>query len=137
MPRRRFPVSDHCDGERFFNPHAPAGRSIADLIKWQRTRQAVPWPERVPLTPHPPPPGVVAPGEAALTFIGHSTFLIRTSAAVLITDPVFTTHAGPFGRFGPKRVRPPAFVPAELPPADIVLLSHNHYDHLQPASLRA
>jgi L-ascorbate metabolism protein UlaG (beta-lactamase superfamily) len=53
-----------------------------------------------------------------------------------ITDPVFTTHAGPFGRLGPPRFRPPAIPPALLPPVDLVLVSHNHYDHLQPASLR-
>jgi len=72
-----------------------------------------------------------------VTFIGHSTFLVRTPSAVFITDPVFTTHAGPFGRTGPRRVRPPAPGIAELPPLDLVLLTHNHYDHLQPSSLRA
>jgi L-ascorbate metabolism protein UlaG (beta-lactamase superfamily) len=57
---------------------------------------------------------------------------------VFITDPVFTTHAGPFGRlFGPRRVRPPAIALRDLPRVDVVLLSHNHYDHLQPSSLRA
>jgi L-ascorbate metabolism protein UlaG (beta-lactamase superfamily) len=78
----------------------------------------------------------VAPGRVAITFIGHSTFLIRTASAVILTDPVFTTHAGPFGRSGPRRVRPPAIAPAVLPPVDLVLVSHNHYDHLQPSSLR-
>ena len=52
-----------------------------------------------------------------------------------ITDPVFTTHAGPFGRMGPARVRPPAVPASALPPIDLVLVSHNHYDHLQPLSL--
>ena len=101
-----------------------------------RTRQRTPWPERVALTAHDPPPSHVAPGRAAVTFIGHSTFLIRTASAVLLTDPVFTSHAGPFGRLGPRRVRPPALGPDHLPPIDMVLVSHNHYDHLQPSSLR-
>jgi L-ascorbate metabolism protein UlaG (beta-lactamase superfamily) len=134
---RRFPVSDHCAGARFFNPHAVTGRTIADLIKWQRTRQAVPWPAAVSLTPHPMPPGTVGPREVAVTFIGHATFLLRTAAAVVLTDPVFTSHAGPFGRFGPPRVRLPGIPFERLPPADVVLVSHNHYDHLQPTSLRA
>jgi L-ascorbate metabolism protein UlaG (beta-lactamase superfamily) len=134
---RRYPVSDHCDGERFFNPHAQTDRNTADLIKWQRTKQPVPWPDRVALTPHPPPPSRVSAGQTAVSFVGHSTFQLRTASRVIVTDPVFTSHAGPFGRFGPRRVRPPGIPLDALAPADIVLVSHNHYDHLQPASLRA
>jgi L-ascorbate metabolism protein UlaG (beta-lactamase superfamily) len=133
MPK--YPVSDHCDGERFFNPLENA-RPLADVIKWARTRQRTPWPARVALTPHDPPPARVDPGRVAVTFIGHSTFLLRTASIVVLTDPVFTTHAGPFGRLGPARVRPPAIAAADLPPIDLVLVSHNHYDHLQPSSLR-
>jgi L-ascorbate metabolism protein UlaG (beta-lactamase superfamily) len=128
-------VSDHCDGERFFNPHGNA-RPLRDVIKWMRTRRQTPWPSHVPIAPHDPPPARVEPGRVAVTFIGHSTFLIRTASAVILTDPVFTAHAGPFGRLGPRRVRPPAIAPSALPPVDIVLVSHNHYDHLQPSSLR-
>jgi len=133
----RFPVSDHCDGERFFNPHAVTGRSFVDVLKWMRTRERTAWPSTIPLpTRYDPPPTTVAPGRVAITFIGHSTFLVRTASLAFITDPVFTTHAGPFGRLGPSRVRPPAIPPASLPPVDLVLVSHNHYDHLQPTSLR-
>ncbi len=130
-----YPVSDHCDGERFFNPHGNA-RPLRDVIKWMRTRRQTPWPSHVPLAPHGPPPARVEPGRVAVTFIGHSTFLIRTASTVILTDPVFTAHAGPFGRLGPRRVRPPAIAPSALPPVDLVLASHNHYDHLQPSSLR-
>jgi L-ascorbate metabolism protein UlaG (beta-lactamase superfamily) len=133
MPK--FPVSDHCDGERFFNPAANA-RPLTDVIKWSRTRQRTAWPASLPLNPHPAPPVVVEPGAVAVTFIGHSTFLIRTATMVIMTDPVFTARAGPFGRMGPRRVRPPAIAPSALPPVDLVLVSHNHYDHLQPSSLR-
>jgi L-ascorbate metabolism protein UlaG (beta-lactamase superfamily) len=133
MPK--FPLSDHCDGERFFNPLENA-RPLADVIKWSRTRQRTAWPASLPLNPHPAPPAAVEPGAVAVTFIGHSTFLIRTATMVMITDPVFTSRAGPFGRLGPRRVRPPAIAPSALPPMDLVLVSHNHYDHLQPYSLR-
>jgi L-ascorbate metabolism protein UlaG (beta-lactamase superfamily) len=132
----RFPASDHYDGERFFNPHGAAARPLTDVVKWQRTRQRIPWPASVPLRPYAPPPSEVPHGRAAVTFIGHSTFLIRTSAATFVTDPVFTSHAGPFGRTGPRRVRPPAIAAERIPALDLVLLSHNHYDHLQPSSLR-
>jgi L-ascorbate metabolism protein UlaG (beta-lactamase superfamily) len=132
----RFPVSDHCDGEHFFNPHALSGRSAREIIHWMRTRQRAAWPGERPLTRHDPPPSGVEPGQVAVTFIGHSTFLVRTASMTLLTDPVFTSHAGPFGRLGPRRVRPPAVAPSSLPPIDVVLVSHNHYDHLQPASLQ-
>jgi L-ascorbate metabolism protein UlaG (beta-lactamase superfamily) len=130
-----YPVSDHCDGERFFNPHANA-RPLQDVITWMRTRQKSAWPANVPLSPYPPPPQSVDPGRVAVTFIGHSTFLIRTASMAIVTDPVFTRRAGPFGRVGPRRVRPPAIAASALPPVDLVLVSHNHYDHLQPSSLR-
>jgi L-ascorbate metabolism protein UlaG (beta-lactamase superfamily) len=134
----RYTVSDHCDGARFFNPHAPTGRSLAEVWRWMRTRQRTAWPSSIlpAAAPEPPPPRV-EPGQMAVTFIGHSTFLIRTASMVMITDPVFTTHAGPFGRLGPRRVRPPAIGLRDLPRVDLVLLSHNHYDHLQRPSLRA
>jgi L-ascorbate metabolism protein UlaG (beta-lactamase superfamily) len=134
---RRFPVSDHCDGARFHNPRAVTGRTWREVARWARTRERTAWPASAPLLAQPPPPARVGRGQVAVTFIGHSTFLIRTATVTMITDPVFTSHAGPFGRFGPKRVRPPAIALADLPRIDLVLLSHNHYDHLQPSSLAA
>jgi L-ascorbate metabolism protein UlaG (beta-lactamase superfamily) len=133
----RYPLSDHCDGARFFNPHAVTGRSWREVIRWARTRQRTAWPVSVAPPPPPSPPMRVEVGQAAVTFIGHSTFLIRTANAVVITDPVFTAHAGPFGRLGPRRVRPPAIPIGDRLHADLVLLSHNHYDHLQPSSIAA
>jgi len=108
-----------------------------DVLKWMRARERTAWPSAMPAPPrYEPPPTTVAPGRAAITFIGHSAFLVRTASMTFITDPVFTTHAGPFGRLGPPRVRPPAIPPASLPSIDVVFVSHNHYDHLQPTSLR-
>jgi L-ascorbate metabolism protein UlaG (beta-lactamase superfamily) len=135
-PTRPFPISDHCDGERFFNPTGPPARPDGDPLGWQRTREKSPWPAGGPLTPYPPPPPQVVPGAIAATFVGHSTFLLRTANAVILTDPMFETHAGPFGRLGPRRAHPPALRLDSLPIPDIVLVSHNHYDHLQPSSLR-
>jgi L-ascorbate metabolism protein UlaG (beta-lactamase superfamily) len=72
----------------------------------------------------------------AVTFIGHSTFLLQLPGLNILTDPVFASRAGPFGLLGPKRVRPPALRLGELPRIDVVVLSHNHYDHLDLAALR-
>ena len=131
----QYPVSDHCDGERFFNMD-PRKRKAGDVLKFLRTRTPRPWPSSVPVAPTAPPPPRAPAGRIAATFIGHSTFLIQTERSAILTDPVFTTHAGPFGRLGPRRVRRAAHAIADLPAVDLVLLSHNHYDHMQPASLR-
>jgi L-ascorbate metabolism protein UlaG (beta-lactamase superfamily) len=131
-----YPPSDHFDGTRFFNPAERIDRSAGDLLKWWRTRQRGAWPTGLPLERASPPPAVDG-GRAAATWIGHSTMLIQAGGRAILCDPVFTSHAGPFGRLGPRRVRPPALGIEDLPPIALVAVSHNHYDHLQPADLRA
>jgi L-ascorbate metabolism protein UlaG (beta-lactamase superfamily) len=85
------------------------------------------WPTHVPGVPRQPPTRGTA--SAVVTFIGHATFLIQTAAGNILTDPIYSEHAGPWNRLGPRRVRPPAIAFDALPPISIVLLSHNHYDH--------
>jgi L-ascorbate metabolism protein UlaG (beta-lactamase superfamily) len=134
-----YPITDHCDGERFFNPHGPSARAFSDLPKWwwQRFRGSVtPWPSAVPPGSPVQLPAAVAAGEVAATFIGHATYLLQFASLTVLTDPVFGSRAGPFGILGPKRVCPPALRLGELPRVDLVVLSHNHYDHLDLASLR-
>jgi L-ascorbate metabolism protein UlaG (beta-lactamase superfamily) len=75
-------------------------------------------------------------GAAAITFIGHSTFLIQTRAGSVLTDPMYSERAGPWNLVGPKRVRRPAVAFEDLPPIAAVLLSHNHYDHCDLPTLR-
>jgi L-ascorbate metabolism protein UlaG (beta-lactamase superfamily) len=85
------------------------------------------WPSYVPVVPRQPPARDT--GSAVVTFIGHATFLIQTAAGNILTDPVYSEHAGPGNRLGPRRVRAPALALDALPPISMVLLSHNHYDH--------
>lgn len=133
----RFPTSDHCDGFRFFNVHDRTIRGFRDVWKWRRQANPVAWPAAVTDPPQPPPLDRVGDDEIAVTFVGHATFLVRIGRVGVLTDPVFTPHAGPLGRFGPRRVRPPAFTIDQLADVRLVLVSHSHYDHLQPRSLRA
>jgi N-acyl-phosphatidylethanolamine-hydrolysing phospholipase D len=77
------------------------------------------------------------PDVAQLTWIGHSTFLIQYRGINVLTDPMFSKRASPFPFLGPKRLAPPAVALRDLPPIDIVLVSHNHYDHLDSATVRA
>ncbi len=91
------------------------------------------WPARIDEAPRRPPPldGAVA----VVTFIGHATFLIQTATGNILTDPMYSDRAGPFGLLGPRRVRQPAVRFDDLPPISTVLLSHNHYDHCDRRTL--
>ena len=129
--------SDHFDGRRFFNPGLPAGRrGLAQVVKWRLGGQRQTWPKLPPDPLFPPPPSQVEPGQAAVTFIGHATFLIRLPGLTILTDPVFSERCSPVGWAGPRRARPPGIALSKLPPIDLVLVSHNHYDHLDLPSLR-
>ncbi len=79
---------------------------------------------------------MVAANSAAITFINHASFLIRFSSGLVLTDPIFSERCSPLSWAGPRRVRPPGITLADLPPPDIVLLSHNHYDHMDLPTLR-
>ena len=128
------PISDHFDGRRFFNPTGAHGQPFSAVPRMLREPRT-PWPKEIPVREVAPP----APGDAAaaITFIGHSTFLVQTPSGHLITDPVYAMHAGPVGRFGPRRVRRPAVAFDDLPRISTVLLSHNHYDHCDLRTLAA
>lgn len=135
--------SDHYDGARFFNPDGdqdtlrmPAGGGRAGFFWRQLTgRDGRPvWPESVPVVPAKPPRRVE--GERMLvTWIGHASVLIQTQGLNILTDPIYADRAGPFG-FGPKRVAAPGVAFDDLPKIDLVLVSHNHYDHLDQAALK-
>jgi L-ascorbate metabolism protein UlaG (beta-lactamase superfamily) len=70
-----------------------------------------------------------------ISYVGHATLLIQTAGLNILTDPVWSERASPFDFVGPKRVNDPGVPFEALPPIDIVLLSHNHYDHLDLATL--
>ena len=135
--RPSFPISDHCDGTRFFNP-APGAppRGLSAVLRWRAEGGRVAWPEHIDDPATAPPPVAVEPGTVAVTFIGHATFLLRFADAVVLTDPVFSDRCSPVAWAGPKRVRAPGLALADLPRPDLVLLSHNHYDHMDLPSLR-
>jgi L-ascorbate metabolism protein UlaG (beta-lactamase superfamily) len=153
------PSSDHFDGERFFNPgfqgraHGSPGGFVNRVMQGGRAE----WPEQVPVkqgyppaeaTPCPPTKGAVVenwrrcvdavdPNLMAVTWIGHSTVLIQAGGLNILTDPIWSERASPFSFVGPKRVRAPGIRFEDLPKIDIVLISHNHYDHMDLPTLKA
>jgi L-ascorbate metabolism protein UlaG (beta-lactamase superfamily) len=134
----RGPPSGHFDGERFFNPGTPAPprRSPARFFsRWASATDRAEWPERVPVT-QTVPPRRVAGDEMLVTWIGHATVLVQTQGLNILTDPVWSERTSPFSFVGPRRVRAPGVRFEQLPPIDLVLVSHNHYDHMDLPTLR-
>ena len=138
------PGSNHFDGARFFNPEGdadtfrmPQGRGGRAGFFWRyltSTDGRPKWPESVPVTPGKPEPRVGGDRLVA-TWVGHATVLIQTQGLNILTDPIWNDRAGPLG-FGPKRVAVPGIRFEDLPKIDVVLVSHNHYDHLDKATLK-
>ena len=73
----------------------------------------------------------------AVTWIGHATALVQAGGLNLLTDPIFSDRASPVSFVGPRRAQPPGVALSQLPHIDVVLVSHNHYDHLDEPSVVA
>jgi L-ascorbate metabolism protein UlaG (beta-lactamase superfamily) len=131
------PVSQHFDGERFHINHQNV-KSFSDVLKWQLNReQGGPWVRDLTPTRTPALPQRVASDELRVTFVNHATVLIQIAGINLLTDPIWSERASPLSWAGPERFRPPGVEFSALPPIDVVLISHNHYDHMDLATLTA
>jgi L-ascorbate metabolism protein UlaG (beta-lactamase superfamily) len=133
-PHYRGPTSDHFDGERFHN--IPPWTGEGSFLKWQLTRQPGGWPKWIASLPGPPPPRRVDDGRIRVTWVNHATMLIQMDGVNLLTDPIWSERCSPVSFAGPKRHRIPGLRFEDLPPIDAVLVSHNHYDHLDVPTLR-
>jgi L-ascorbate metabolism protein UlaG (beta-lactamase superfamily) len=123
------------DGQRFHNPTGPAGRGLRHVLRWLTSGQRKKWPQNIPATFQPSLPASLVSGDIAATFINHSSFLLQFGGVNLLTDPIYSERASPVSWAGPKRVRPPGLPFHQLPRIDLVLVSHNHYDHMDLATL--
>lgn len=131
-----YPASDHFDGKRFFNPGEVQKQGFKEFLTWVRNRQRGPWQDWVDITPGPPPAACVSGEELHVTFINHSTFLLQLKGLNILTDPIWSERCSPVSFAGPKRVHAPGIRFEDLPRIDIVLLSHNHYEHMDIATLK-
>jgi L-ascorbate metabolism protein UlaG (beta-lactamase superfamily) len=135
LPSYRGPHTDHFDGEYFHNIEPFAAQPIQDVLLWQLARQTPGWHDEA-LTPGPPPPKRVNGGAIRVTFINHATVLIQMDGLNILADPVYSARVGPATWLGARRYWPPGIRFEDLPPIDVVLVSHDHYDHLDLPTLK-
>lgn len=143
------PAKPHHTSDGFKNNYSTsAPKSQSDFFRWQYRRLV----DGLPKPPQTPTP-TVAPDLAfiqsngkpvtpslmkpAITWVGHATMLVQTNGLNVLTDPIFSERASPVQSLGPKRAQPPGLNIEQLPPIDVVLISHNHYDHLDKYSALA
>jgi len=127
--------SDHFDGRKFFTPNAPPERGVGALLRWMLTRNQAKWKPEL-RTSTSLPPAIVEGNGVLVTFVNHSTVLIQIQGVNILTDPIWSERASPFSFAGPRRFSQPGVDFDKLPPIHIVLLSHNHYDHMDAPTLR-
>jgi L-ascorbate metabolism protein UlaG (beta-lactamase superfamily) len=132
---KEFTIS-HFDGKRFFNPDAPQARGFRDALRWKLTSRPEPGAPFVPDVTPTKPPASVEGDSLHVTLVNHSTVLLQQSGLHILTDPIWSYRSSPFTWIGPRRRRAPGVRFQDLPRIDLVLLSHNHYDHLDLATLR-
>jgi L-ascorbate metabolism protein UlaG (beta-lactamase superfamily) len=122
------------NGKRFLNDEVTHHRTLIEVMKWQRQRDPGPWRELRDVERFPAPPARVERG-IRVTFVNHATVLLQVDGLNILTDPIWSNRCSPVPWVGPKRYRPPGVSFEDLPPIDLVLLSHNHYDHLDAPTL--
>ena len=123
-------------GETFSNTNQTSfdsERSFGDFLKWRLTRKE---PKAVQIETSDQWKQLGEQSKNYAVWIGHSTYLLNNGDLTIVTDPVFSKRASPFSWAGPKRLIAPAISLEELPDIDVITVSHNHYDHLDIASLK-
>jgi L-ascorbate metabolism protein UlaG (beta-lactamase superfamily) len=125
----RGPATDHFDGLHFYNSGTGL-RGSGSVLRWLANRKPGPWRKWIDEPSGAPPPERVTGDGVRATFVGHSTVLIQTAGINILCDPIWSMRASPFSWIGPRRHRAPGIRFEDLPPIDIVLQSHDHYDHL-------
>ncbi len=129
------PISDHFDGTRFHDPDGSTLKNPLHILKWVLDPNRPKWPDWVPSPYSDTPPPQVEGDKARFSYVGHASWLVQTASLNILVDPIWSERAGPFGLLGPKRVNDPGIAFDKLPPIDVVLVSHAHYDHLDMPTL--
>jgi len=141
-----LPESPNRGPDGFHSRYASTDKSLAQLWRWQwmRRRQHLPSPAKHATPQQTPDLSFIrrnalagAQMQPAVTWIGHASSLIQVGGLNVLTDPLFSERASPVSFAGPRRAQPPGLALDQLPHIDAVVISHNHYDHLDKASVQA
>ncbi len=130
----------HHTPKGFRNTADTRDKTLGEFLRWQRERRQLDVPApKIDLSVVPPDLPFIQGNrqQFAVTYVGHATLLVQIGGVNLLTDPHFSERAFPVQFAGPKRWQPPGVAMADLPHIDVVLISHNHYDHLDTASVLA
>lgn len=124
------------DGDKFDNIEPFDDKGIVDLLRWKigSISESTPWPDDIDSKQFKPARQTSV--KPVITVINHASVLIQVDNLNILTDPHYSLRASPVQFAGPKRVVKPAIAFDDLPSIDIVLISHNHYDHLDLATLK-
>lgn len=128
-------ASPYFNGHRFFNSGSWQ-RARMKVWRYFRTRQPEKWIRNYESDVREEPLPLADEKKVQLTFINHASFLIQAGSVNILTDPIWSERCSPLSWVGPRRMRPPGLSFEDLPKIDIVLLSHNHYDHLDLKTLQ-
>jgi L-ascorbate metabolism protein UlaG (beta-lactamase superfamily) len=134
MSDQGFPK--HFDGRRFYNPDAPQARGFLDALRWKLSSRPESSPDFISDVELSVPPSCLEGGKLRTTLVNHSTVLIQHHGSSVLTDPIWSERASPLSWIGPRRRRNPGVRLKDLPHIDAVLVSHDHYDHLDLRTLR-
>ena len=120
---------------RFLNPEPTSPKSVWKFLATRARTEWARWPSWVDAPPAAKPPGRVEGDRVVVTVINHATALIQADGKNVLTDPIFSMRCSPVSFAGPRRVCDPAIAFDDVPRIDLVLLSHDHYDHLDRPTL--
>ena len=121
------------DGKYFHNENN-IHNGVLVIFKWLLFRKPQAWSD-VTNNSYPKPKKRVFEKDFSITFINHATVLIQIAGTNILSDPIWSQRCSPVSFFGPKRIREPGVAFDDLPPIDLVIISHNHYDHLDLPTL--
>lgn len=131
----KYPVTDHYDGERFYHAGIESDKSFWTVLKWSFSRPELQYPKWIENKFKPELPKELSAGKVATTFVNHASFLLQTKNFNFLTDPLWAKRTSPVSFMGPKRFRDPGIKIEELPAINFVVISHNHYDHMDLQAL--
>jgi L-ascorbate metabolism protein UlaG (beta-lactamase superfamily) len=129
-------IPKHFDGKRFYNPGAPQAKGFRDFLRWKLTSRPESSPRFISDVAQSVPPRRAESAGLRTTLVNHSTVLLQQRGSNILTDPIWSERTSPVAWAGPRRRRKPGVSWEDLPPIDGVLISHNHYDHLDLPTLR-